>query len=412
MGFLDAVRFYLRLAWRNVFRNRRRTFLTGLIIGIGLAALMFTDAWIKGMKANMIGSATSSFLGEAEIHREGFQDTMDNKLTLAQSERIIEQIKRDGSVKNFTRRVISYGTISSPADISSIVIFGIDPVTEKPLSKIDESMIQGTYLASGKGVLLGAKLAEELEVSIGDRVVLTTSKVDTGELAQDLFQVSGIYRMHIEQLDSSVALIPLEQAQALTGVNGNIHEIALQFGDIQYAERSAKEFSARYSNFGNTAQTWPELVPQMKYVLDMTDMFNAVNVFIVFAIIVFGIVNTLFMSLYERMFEFGVLRAVGTRSARMRTLILYEAAVLALFSVVLGTILGAGLTGIGSVYGMDLTGVEFAGTTFTGRIFMVFSIRQFLLYPALVFVFTVLVSLYPARYAGRMPVTRALQRTL
>lgn len=410
------MRLYLKLAWRNVFRNRRRTFLTGLIIGVGLAAMIFTDAWIMGMKENMIDSATSSFLGEAQIHREGYRESQENELTVQERGAITAMLEKDPEVKGFTERVMSFGTISSPSDIGSIVVYGIDPEREKQLSKIDESMISGSYLqadSTGRdGVMIGADLAEELEVSVGDRVVLTVARAGSGELSQDLFRVSGIFRMYIEQLDSSVVLIPLASAQRIIGVDGQVHEIAVQFRDIQYARRSGGEFSTKYSLFGNTAETWQTLVPEIKYILDMTDASIGITVVIVFAMIVFGIVNTMFMSLYERGFEFGVLRAVGTRPATMRNLIVIEAGVLALYSIGLGAILGAALTALGSVFGMDLTGVELAGATFTGKIYTVFHLRQYLLHPALVFVFTVLVSLYPARFASRMSITKALQRTL
>jgi ABC-type lipoprotein release transport system permease subunit len=410
------MRFYLKLAWRNVFRNRRRTFLTGLIIGVGLAAIMFTDAWITGMKENRIASATSSFLGEAQIHRDGYLESQENELTVQERGTITSMLEKDPHVKGYTERVMSFGTASSPSDIASIAVYGVDPESEKPLSKVDESMITGSYLAAGfsgrDGVLIGADLAKALEVSVGDRVVITVARAGSGDLSQALFRVSGVFRMHIEQLDSSVALIPLASAQEMIGVDGQVHEIAVQFRDVQYSRRYGREFSAKYSQFGNRAETWQELVPEVKYILDMTDASIGIAVIIVFAVIVFGIVNTLFMSLYERIFEFGVLRAVGTRPAMMRNLIVIEAGVLALYSVLLGVVLGTALTAIGSVFGMDLTGVELAGATFTGRIYTVFRLRQYLLHPALVFGFTVLVSLYPASFAGRMSITKALRRTM
>jgi len=404
--------FYIKLAWRNIFRNKRRTFLTGLIIGIGLASMIFTDASIVGMKENMISSATSSFLGEAEIHREGFQESQDNTMTIQDSDRIITMLKRDSRVKTFTERVISFGTVSSPADISSVVIYGIDGETEKAVSKIDESLTDGSYLTRQKGALIGADLAEELESSVGDRIVLTVSKAETGELSQDLFTVSGIFKMHIKEMDSSMVLIRLDEAQKLIGVAGKIHEIALQFQDIQYARNSGKAFSQKYSLFGNKAETWPELVPELQYILNMTDISIGIVVILVFAIIIFGIINTLFMSLYERTFEFGVLRAVGTRPAQMRNLIVFEAGSLALYSIILGMGLGFLVTFIGSVVGFDLTGVDLAGATFTGRIYTVFNLRQFTLHPFLILVFTVLVSLYPARHVSKMSITDALRRSL
>jgi ABC-type lipoprotein release transport system permease subunit len=406
--------YYLKLAWRNIFRNRRRTFLTGLIIGIGLAAMIFVDAYIVGMKDSMISSATSSFLGQAQIHRQGFQDSHDAKLTIAQPQRVVEQLRGDPHVEAFSERVLGYGTISAPADIASVVVYGIEPEREKALSMMDESMVRGSYLEKGDsdGALIGQKLAERLEVEVGDRIVITVSRAGSGELSQTLFRVQGIYRMHVDELDSGVAFVPLSSAQAMMGIDGNIHEIAIRFHRTQYASEQGQQFTGEYSRFGNVAETWQELVPQIKYVLDMTNISIAITVILVFAMIVFGIINTMFMALYERTFEFGVLRAVGTRPSRLRNLIVFEAGSLALYAAVLGIILGAAVTLVSSITGLDLTGVEFAGTTFTSRIYPVFSVRQFTLYPLLVLGFTCLVSLYPAGQAARMSVAGALQRAL
>jgi ABC-type lipoprotein release transport system permease subunit len=408
------MRFYLKLAWRNIFRNRRRTFLTGLIIGIGLAAMIFVDAYIVGMKDSMISSATSSFLGQAQIHRRGFQDSQDAGLTIARADQVIRQLQEDPHVEAFSERTLSYGTVSAAADIASAVVYGIDPQQEKALSKVDESMIRGSYLQSDQtnGVLIGQKLAERLEAAVGDRVVITVSQAGSGELSQTLFRVQGIFRMHIREIDSGAVFILLGQAQEMLGIGAGIHEIALRFNRSQYASEQGKQFDDSYSRFGNVAETWQQLVPQIKYVLDMTNISIAVTVILVFAMIVFGIINTMFMALYERTFEFGVLRAVGTRPERLRNLIVLEAGCLALYAAVLGLILGAAVTLISSLTGLDLTGVEFAGTTFTSRIYPVFNLRQFTIYPLLVFGFTCLVSLYPAGHASRMSVARALQRAL
>ena len=408
------MRFYLKLAWRNIFRNRRRTFLTGLIIGVGLAAMMFTDAWIVGMKQNLISSATSTFLGHAQIHREGFTELYDGELTIRGDQELRERLAADEDIESFTRRTVSYGTISSPADISSVLVYGIDPETEPALSQIDESIVEGEYLEAidQTGVLIGRELAEELEAEVGGRIVITVSEAESGAISQQLVRVSGIFETHIERLDEAVVVVPLEVAQQMLGLGNQIHEIALRFGDPQYAQEFGGAFSAKYTGDGNLAEPWTELLPQISYILDMTDISSGITMIIVFAMIIFGIINTLFMSLYERTFEFGVLRAVGTRAGVLRKLIVFEAGSLAVYSMVVGVVLGSILIAWGSVSGLDLTGVELAGTSFTGRIYTVFSIRQFTLHPALVFGFTVLVSLYPAHHAAKMSVAGALQRAL
>jgi ABC-type lipoprotein release transport system permease subunit len=406
--------FYLKLARRNIFRNRRRTFLTGLIIGVGLAAMMFTDAWIIGMKENLISSATSSFVGHAQVHREGFTELFDGELTIRGREELLRRLQEDPEIAETTRRVVSYGTISSPADVASVVVYGIDPATEPSLSQIDESLTEGAYLenANQNGALIGVELAEELEAAVGSRIVVTLSEAESGSISQQLLRVSGVYQTHIERFDEGVVLVPLGVAQEMMGLGSEIHEIALRFQEPRYAQESGETFASKYSENGNVAEPWPELLPQIRYILDMTDVSTGMTAIIVFAMIVFGIMNTLFMSLYERVFEFGVLRAAGTRAGVLRKLIVFEAGALAVYSMVVGMVLGSIVIALGSVYGMDLTGVELAGTSFTGRIYTAFSLRQFTLHPLLVFGFTVLMSLYPANHAAKMSIARALERAL
>ncbi len=378
---------------------------------------MFTDAIVVGMKENMINSVTSSFLGDAQIHYEGFQDSYDAEKTVADRKTLISTLHADEAVAGYAERTASFGTISSPSDINSIMLYGIDPQREAQISKIDEAIVSGSYFKAETGdlfggVLIGSELAERLEVSVGDRIVLSATHVQTDDLAQSMFRVAGIYTMQIDELDTSAAFVPLSQVQEMLGLEERIHEIAVSFKDVQYASQHGDEFARAYSIQGNKAEPWPQLVPQMKKMLDLTDFSVGITMIIVFAVIIFGIINTLFMSLYERIFEFGVLRAVGTRSASLRKLIVFEAASLAVYSSVIGLVLGAIIIYIGSINGMNLSGVEFAGATFTEEIKTVFRLRQFILHPALIFLFTVVVSLYPARYAGRMSITHALQKTL
>lgn len=404
--------YYMKLAWRNIFRNRRRTFLTGLIIAIGLAMIMFTDGMVVGMKRNMVSSGTSSFLGDAQIHRKEFQESQDTELTINKVDTILKTLQDDPAVASFTTRVASFATVSSPADINSVLLYGIDPDREKPLSKMDDQLIKGSYIKQKGEVMIGDELAERLDVGIGDRVVLTASEAATGALSQDMFEVGGIYRMHIDEMDSSMVFLPISSAQNLLGIAEGIHEIAIQFEEYTYATEHQREFSERYSVHGNIAETWPELVPQLKYIIDMADISIGLVIILVFAVIIFGIINTLFMALYERTFEFGVLRAVGTRPGMLVRIIVLEAGSLALFAVLMGIGLGTLVNLFGSLVGMDLTGVELAGTSFTSRIYTAFNLRQYTLHPAVIFGFTVLVSFYPAYHAAKMSITDALRKTM
>ena len=153
-------------------------------------------------------------------------------------------------------------------------------------------------------------------------------------------------------------------------------------------------------------------MPQLEAALKMTDFSTYLIAMILFGVVALGIVNTLFMSLHERMFEFGVLRAVGTRPFVTGQMILYEAASLAVLSIGLGALMGFVLTFIVSKTGIDYSGIEFAGVTFQELLFPVFSWQQYFRYPVWVFVFTIVTAVYPAVYAARLSPAKAMRRSL
>jgi lipoprotein-releasing system permease protein len=404
---------YLKLAVRNLLRNKRRSFIAGTAIGIGLAALIFTDALMVGMERNMIASATESFMGDGQIHRAGYRESFDVEKTINQRLEVISSLERETIVRHFSPRVFSFAMITSPSNVSSVSLVGIDPDKERYLSQVDEAVTSGSFF-SGTGahdLVIGDKLAEILEVGLGDRLVLTVAQANSGDLSQELFRVSGIYHLNIQEMDQAMAFVRLPQAQKMLGLGEEIHEIALRFVDSRYGEESNLPFWQRYSRFGNEAVGWPVLMPELKSAFDLASFATLFVGVILFGVVALGIINTLFMSLHERMFEFGVLRAVGTRSSVMALLIVFEAGALAVLSIVLGIILGSLVTGIMTKIGINYVGIEFSGVTFRRLLYPVFQVKQFLLYPLVVFIFTVLVGLYPAVYAARMKPAKAMRRS-
>jgi len=406
--------FTLKLAWRNIFRNKRRTIIAGIAIGVGLAALIFTDAVIQGMKREMIQSATASYMGEGQIHRRGFRLTQDVELTINDPGGITAELGKEGAVEAFATRAESFGMITSPANVRSVMLVGVDPGSEKLLSRVDDDIREGDFFEGSdeRDIVVGSDLAELLEASLGDRVVVTVSQAHSGDLSQDMFRISGIYRFGIKEMDGGMAFIRLAKAQQMLGIGDGIHEIALKFKSIGFASTGDNPFWAKFSAGGNEAVSWAVLLPQLDGVLKMVWISLAFMTVLLFGVVAFGIINTLFMSLYERMFEFGVLRAVGTRPSGVRRLIVFEAGALALLSIAMGTVLGFGLTFAMSKIGIDYRGIEFAGTTFYDLLYPVLHVQQFLIYPLAVFIFTLLVGLYPARVAGKMRVADALRKSL
>ena len=404
---------YLKLAWRNLFRNKRRTFIAGAAIGIGLAALIYVDALIIGMERNMIRSATGSFLGEGQIHRAGFRETFEVEKTIANLDEVAARLEKDTIVAHFTLRTLSFAMINSPANMSAVSMVGIEPATEKYLSQVDEALIEGAYFDDDdeRDILIGSKLAELLEVELGDRVVLTAAEAHTGDLAQEMFRISGIYHFNVSEMDKAMAFVRLDKARDMLNLEGAAHEIAILFTDTKHGRTKSLPFWDSYSTGGNEALGWAELLPELEAAFELSSFSTWIVGLILFVVVAVGIVNTLFMSLYERMFEFGVMRAVGTRPLALARLILFEAASLGVVSIVLGVVLGFIVTYISAQIGIDYTGIEYAGMTFRELLYPVMQLEQYIYFPLWVFVITTLIGLYPALYAARMNPVKAMRRS-
>ena len=403
----------VKLAWRNIFRNKRRTLIAATAIGIGLTALIFIDAFMIGMEETMIRTATASFLGDAQIHREGFRDAQEVSLTVQALDLVTESLAKEEIVAHFTQRTLASSMITSPANVSAISLVGVHPPTEKFLSLIDDAITEGAYFEgdNSRDIVIGAKLAEILEIGLGDRVVVTVAQAESGELSQEMFRISGIYHFADAAMNSGMAFVRLEKAQEMLAIGKDVHEIAIKFTAIAYSQEMTLPFWDTYSQHGNEALSWTELMSQLTVVLEMTKYSKYIMGVILFGVVVFGIINTLFMSLYERMFEFGVLRAVGTRPFGMARVILFEAGALAIVSIGLGTILGFVLTGVLAYVGIDYTGIEMMGVTMQEFIYPVLEVQQFIIYPIWVFIFTLIAGLYPARHVAKMAPVDAMRKS-
>ncbi len=430
------MKFYIKLAWRNIFRNKRRTIIASIAIGIGLASLIITDAFMLGMRQNMIKSATASFLGEAQLHRNGFREEFDVEKTILEHENMISKIKKNTLIDKYSKRAMAMGTIKSAEEISPIIVYGINPEFEQNISKIDEAVQngKGTYFEGKKStdIIIGSKLAKKLKVSIGDRTIITVTgkknkknintkleNIDDEDIldedegpVEEAFYISGIYSFNINEMDTGMAFIRLNKAQKLLNLGDTIHEIAVKFVDIKNSTNHKLPIWEELSKNGNEFVGWDNLLPQLKAIFDMSGISLFVTAMILFAMITFGIINTLFMSLFERMFELGLLRAVGTRTSGIRLLLIFEASALSIISIIIGIILGFITTYILTKTGIDYKGIEIAGATINDLLYPVFHIKQYLLYPIGVFVFTLIVGTYPAYVAGKMPITKALRKSL
>ncbi|MFP6808777.1 MAG: FtsX-like permease family protein [Pseudomonadales bacterium] len=401
------------LAWRNLFRNTRRTILTSMLIGFSLTALILTDGMILGTLEVMVGGITHSLAGEAQIHKKGYLDNFDIDKYLDNPGQIIDTIEQDSSVEAYAPRVMSGAMIASTYNVTGGMIYGVDYSRELGVSKISAAVIEGEYL-SGKGreILIGKPMTELLEVGLGDRIVITASQADTSDITQELFRVSGIFEFGPKEMDENLVFINLPKAQELLALEDKLHEIAIRFKEADDAKNRELQLYQSLNKDDIEALGWIDFNPAMGTMIEMTNFSTLLVGMILFLLASLGVINSMFMSIYERIYEFGVAKAIGTRPIQIVQLVLCEALFLGILSCILGGILGFGLSSYYAEYGIPMGRMEVGNVVLDGNIYTKLAANQFINFPIYVIILTVVAALYPARFASKIMPSEALQRSL
>jgi putative ABC transport system permease protein len=412
----------LRLAWRNLWRNPRRTLIAMSAIGFGYAMLLFVACLMAGLRHQMVESGTSLLLSDIEVHSPDYYPDRPVDQTLGgrngtDVSALVATIAADSRVQAASPRVYGYGLVSAPHQSAGAQLLGVVPGQEQKITVLQTRMVKGSYLTGQmpKGVVMGDKLATMIGVGVGSEIVLLTQATD-GSTGNDVYTVAGMFHTGLDAMDQGLVLMSLASLQELLRLPpGRIHEVGIKLHNITTATATASTLGEQ---LGKTlpvrARAWPELAPELAdYV-----QFNRRITFILFSIFyllaIMGIVNTMLMAIIERTRELGMLMAVGMRPAQVVGLIVSEAASLAGASLVLGAALGAPILWYLQVHGLNLGGnrgaISLAGIV-VGPLW--YGRQDFTAYTqaALGLAITALVSaLYPALRAARFRPTEALRK--
>lgn len=403
-----------KLAIRNLFRNTRRTVLTAILIGFSLMAMIMTDGLILGMKELLVNSLTKNLVGEAQLHRQGFRENFDVDLYFTDTDDLVADLRSRPEVTEVASRVLSGGMVSSSYNVATGMVYGIDAEAEARIGNIKKAMVEGEYLTGKRGeIMLGRPMAELLEVTLGDRIVITLSEADGGDLGQALFRVSGIYYFGLREIDHNTVFVNAAQARQAVGMSADAsHELVMTFADPTV---SREKTSAVFEDFNNEQlelKSWMELNEEIATMLELTGFSTLIIGIILFMLASLGVINSMFMSIYERLYEFGVARAIGTTPWQLAQLILCEALILGVGSCIIGGLIGYILISYTTVHGLPLGEFEVSGIALTGNISTQIQASQFTQLPFYVILLTLVAALYPARFASKIVPTEALSRSL
>jgi len=412
----------LQLAWRNLWRNPRRTLIAMAAIGFGYVMLLFVACLMAGLRQQMIESGTGLVLSDIEVHAPAYYPNRSIQQTLGERKgtnvsALLAAIAADRRVYAVTPRMYSYGLVSAPHQSAGAEILGVVPNQEQKVTVLHTRIVKGSYLTEQipKGIVMGDKLATTIGVEVGSEIVLLTQAAD-GSMGNDLYTIVGIFHTNLDDMDQGLVLMRLSSLQELLRLPPvRIHEVGIKLHDITEATTVARALEVQLNKaLPVRVRAWPELAPELADYVQFNRSVTFILFFIFFLLAIIGIVNTMLMAVIERTRELGMLMAVGMRPVQVVGLILAEAAGLAGASLVLGGAIGVPLLWYLQVHGLDLGGAigEFSlagvvvGHQWYGR-------QDFLAYSqaALGLAVTALVSaLYPALRAARFRPTEALRK--
>ena len=400
------------LAKRSIFSNSRRTLLTVLLISCSLAAILFTDAFVRGMVNTMVKISTQTFLGEGQIHQKGFLAANDIDLYIKDPARLFQQLDDIEAIQAYAPRVLTGAMTSSSENVASAIVYGVDAVKEAKVSKLKLAMTQGNYLSGIDGeIILGEQLADLLEISLGDRLVITVSEAHGGDLSQALFRVSGLFSFNERTMDTGMAFINLSQGQSLLNISG-VHEVALRLQHLEQAEDKDLAFWQILNNDEIETLSWQALIPQLSSMFAMTEYSTLIVSIIMYILVCLGLINTMFMSIFERQTEFGILLAIGTRSKQLFYQIMLEGFFIGLLSVVVGLFLAFIFCYWGAIVGIDYSAIEMSGMTLNEPIYLVLDATSFALMGSATLAVTLIACIYPALHAAGLQPSFAMRKTL
>src|SRR6266496_4033354 len=402
----------ITLAWRNMWRNWRRTAIALVAIVLGITLLLFFDGLIKGSDQAIFGNAVRLYGGNLQVHASGFRAKANRLplLPLENADAVIQAARAQPNVVAVTKRIATAGIVSSHGNALPVAITAIEPAIEAPLSLQAENITQGRFLSDddGDAILIGQGLAERLEVGLGDNITLL-GRSKNELMRQHTMTIVGIYDLHTPEVEKGSVFIPLIDAQTLYNLRGQATEAAIFLRQVGTEDSAMSTLQARLPSY--EVDSWQTLRPEIRQTLDSKLAFTSFIGLVVLIIAGIGILNLMLMAVFERTREMGVLAALGMKGRQIMGLFLLEGAFIGVVGAIIGCGLGALLIGWLAQVGIGLSAASGMGEVMAllgDPLYPTTTTADLLTRGLLAIVIAAIASLYPAWQASRQEPAQAL----
>jgi putative ABC transport system permease protein len=403
------------MAWRNIWRNPRRTILTVCAITFASVLLVFMLSFQFGSYETMINTSVKISTGHLQIQAEKYLKKKSIRFVIPDPGKITAILNHIPEVAAYTLRGQAFSLISSEDRTYGTVVTGIDPQREATVSRMKELIRKGNFLTAHdvNQAVVGRLLAKNLRVTIGNELTLLGQGRD-GSIAATVVQVKGIFSSGIDEFDRSVMLIPLSTFQEIFSMGDAVHEVVVITKSLSDVSRTKAKIQAAIAGLESdkslTTIDWQELMPGLRQAIEMDLVSGLIFYGLLIIVVAFSILNTFLMAIFERKKEFGVMMAIGTTPRRLTKVLLIESLSMTLIGIIIGIILGIGITYYFQIHGIDFASGSELLSQFgiTGRMYPKLSLLSISIGPFMVLFFTFIAALYPALKVRRLRPVEAM----
>lgn len=406
------MKLYLRLAWRNIWRHKRRTFIVVIAIGLTLAMMMFYDGMIAGFEDAIYGNAIKVLGGNIQVHAIGYNGKMDSSplLPLANENEVLATASNLPQVVSASRRINTGGLATNSEGAFAVGIIGVEPDKELAVNLVAQKVVLGRYLETDDAdlVYIGKSLADTMNITVGDRFTLV-GRATHEQMRKRTVTVVGVFDIGMPEIEKRSVYMSLKEAQDLYDLRDQSTEVVIFLQRLGQEDAILPKLESSLTNYeiGSWKTNYPELEAAISTKSGVMDLFSV----IILVIAGIGILNLLLMAVYERTREIGFLGAIGMKPGGISLLFLLEGLSIGIVGVVAGFILGLLLNFIFSKVGFDFS--AFTSLTeymalITGKIYTTLGLEKIVQRVVTVIIICTLAAYYPAREAARREPAEAL----
>jgi putative ABC transport system permease protein len=397
------------LAWKNIWRNKKRSFIILTATSIGLAAGLFSVGVLTGIYDSLVDSEINRELGNIQIHTREFNEDQLFSQSIPDPEGILSKISSHPDVANVSTHSKIEGMAASTTTSFGVIIIGIMPDKEKQITAVSKCIVEGKYFDKNNSIVIGKKLAEKLKLKLNSKIVLNFSGID-GNIIYAAFRISGIFDTYSSGFDASNVFVRQDDLSSLLGYTAPIHEIVIRTKNSVLLEKTKLEINNLLSK-NLIAESWKDIAPDLKMTADSTDLINAIFLGLILCALLFGLTNTLLMSVLDRIRDFGVLLAIGLFRRRLFSIIILESFFLSATGGIIGVFSGWLITKYFNSSGIDLSIVSQGLSVYGIPSILYPHINEsaYFTLALMIIVTSILAALYPAIKAVRLKPVEAIR---